>query len=50
VEIFVSVVCGVAVIAACAVRRARKLRSYDAIRKISEHSIAKRRTPISDVH
>lgn len=38
VEIFVSIVCGVVAVAACGIRRARKLRTFDAIRKLNARS------------
>jgi hypothetical protein len=49
VEIFITFVCGAAVVAACAVRRVYKLRSYDAIRKLNARSTARRRSTAFDV-
>jgi hypothetical protein len=50
VEIIVSIVCGVAVIGVCAVKRMRKLRSYEEIRTLHVRSTSRRKASVLDVH
>jgi hypothetical protein len=49
-EFFITVICGIAVVAACIVRRMYKLSGYDAICKLNTRSTARRRSPPLDVY
>jgi len=42
VEIFLTITCGVAAVVYCAIHRSRRLRDYDAIRKLNARSSARR--------